>query len=230
MRICLLGLPRCGSQYISRLITSSYPNMDNLAEPFTDNHPYNIVNVDDRILACKSKTYKHSERIAHVSEILKSGNINQSLVLKLFLTENIYPYLKEILDTLKKLNFVFIIIKRENVEHQLLSFAIGRASNKWDSSHGRHNKDTYCITQVDELIWLHRTISNFDNVIKEHNITAPTIRYEHAVEDLETVLGISINTNISIEKQVIGNPYNMIDNAVEIQQFIKKIIDGKTIY
>lgn len=232
MRICLLGLPRCGSQYISRLITSSYSNMTNLAEPFTDNHPYNIVNVRGQIVPYQSTQGNclYSERISYVSKVLESGDINQALVLKLFLTDDVYPYLAKILEVLKKLNFIFFIIKRENIEHHLLSHAIGHASNKWNSLQGLHNDNTYHITNTDNIQWLYRTIVNFDNVIQEHNITAPIIRYENAVDDLGRLLDMPINTNINIEKQVIGDPYNMIDNADEIKQFIKKIINGTKIY
>jgi hypothetical protein len=232
MRICLLGLPRCGSQYISRLIASSYSDMTNLAEPFTDNHPYNIVNVRGQIAPYQSTQGNclYSERIAYVSKVLESGDINQALVLKLFLTDDVYPYLAKILEVLKKLNFIFFIIKRENIEHHLLSHAIGHASNKWNSLQGLHNDNTYHITNTDNIQWLYRTIVNFDNVIREHNITAPIIRYENAVDDLGRLLDMPINTHINIEKQVIGDPYNMINNADEIKQFIKKIINGTKIY
>lgn len=230
MRICLLGLPRCGSQYISRLIASSCPGMTNLAEPFTDNHPYSIVNLHGQIVPYKSTQRScYSERIVYISKILESGDLNQSVVLKLFLTDDVYPYLNKILEVLKKLNFKFFIIKRENVEHHLLSHAIGYASNKWNTTHGLHN-NTYQITNTDNIKWLYRNIVNFDNVIQEHNIVAPTIRYEYAVDDLEHLLNIPINTNINIEKQVVGDPYHLIDNADEIKQFIKKIANGTTIY
>lgn len=43
-RYCLLGLPKCCSQYILGAINTTFAgNMQNLAEPFSRGHKYNIV-------------------------------------------------------------------------------------------------------------------------------------------------------------------------------------------
>ena len=39
-----------------------------------------------------------------------------------------------------------------------------------------------------------------------------------------------INTDIDIEKQIVGDPWAMINNADEIREIIQKVIDGTQIY
>jgi hypothetical protein len=234
MKICLIGLPRCGSQYISELIAKSSKGMCNIAEPYTVNHIANIVNIDNwiRDRRMPDNFASHKDRIDYVSTTLKSGRPNQSIVMKLFLTEDTYPYLDEIIDTLKMINFKFIVIKRENIEHHILSHAIAVTTNKWTSlDHGIHSQmDKLTITNVANIDWLYRQIVNFDNVVKNLNISYKTVRYEHAVSDLTLLLNRAPNTNINIEKQIIGNPWDMIENADELREIIQKVIDGTKIY
>lgn len=234
MRICLIGLPRCGSQYISALIANTFDGMSNLVEPYTNKHQANIINVGNRVVVRRmpDNFESHKERINYVSNTLKSGNPEQSMVMKLFLTDDTYLYLDEIIDTLKMLNFKFVVIKRENVEHHILSHAIAMKTNKWTSvDDGIHNQlAKFKITDLCDIDWLYRQIANFDAVVNDLDIEYSTVRYEHALSDLTVVLKRELNTNIDIEKQIVGDPWDMIENADEIREIIQKVINGTKLY
>jgi hypothetical protein len=73
-------------------------------------------------------------------------------------------------------------------------------------------------------------IANFDNVVNKLDIEYDTVRYEHALDDLTSVLKKEINTDIDIEKQIVGDPWAMIKNADEIRKIIQKVNDGTYIY
>ena len=232
MRICLIGLPRCGSQYISALIANTFKGMSNILEPYTNKHQANIVNIDNwvRVRIMPDNFSSHKDRIDYVSTTLKSGRLDQSIVMKLFLTDETHQYLNEIIDTLKLLKFKFIVIKRENVEHHLLSHIIAKESNKWNSTDGLHNTDTFTVKDFESIVWMYMQIANFDNVVNKLDIEYDTVRYEHALDDLTSVLKKEINTDIDIEKQIVGDPWAMINNADEIREIIQKVIDGTQIY
>ena len=208
--------------------------MSNIVEPYTVEHIANIINVDGwvRVRRMPDNFASHKDRIDYVSATLKSGRPDQSIVMKLILTEDTYQYLDEIIDTLKMINFKFIVIKRENIEHHILSHAIAVTTNKWSSvDHGIHSQsDKLKITNVADIDWLYRQIANFDNVVKNLNIIYETVRYEHAVSDLTLLLHRRLNTNIKIKKQIIGNPWDMIENSDELREIIQKVIDGTKIY
>jgi hypothetical protein len=234
MKICLIGLPRCGSQYISALIAKSFEGMTNLVEPYTNKHVANIINVDNWIDVCRmpDNFESYQKRIEYVSNTLKSGTPDQSMVMKLFLTDDTYLYVNEIIDTLKMLNFKFVVVKRENVEHHILSHIIAMKTNKWNSvDDGVHNHlDKFKITNLTDIDWLYRQIANFDNVVNGLNVNYATVRYEHALDDLTSVLKKQINTDIDIEKQIVGDPWDMIENADEIKEIIQKVINGTKLY
>jgi hypothetical protein len=234
MKICLIGLPRCGSQYISAMIAETFPGMNNIVEPYTKRHIANIVNIDNwvRVKRMPDDFATHQERIDYVSKILKSGRPDQSLVMKLFLTDDMYPFLKEIIDTLKTLNFKFIVVKRENVEHHLLSHCVAMVSNKWSSlDSGIHSRsDKFKITDLADIDWLYRQISNFEKIVSDLGIEYTYVRYEHAVNDLAQALNMPINTDVSIQKQIVGDPWDLIENSDEIKEIIQKVFNGTHLY
>jgi hypothetical protein len=232
MRICLIGLPRCGSQYISALIANTVGGMYDLTEPYTNKYQANIINVGNCLAVRRMPDNFESqkERINYVSNTLKLGNLEQSILMKVFLTDDTYLYINEIIDTLKILNFKFIVIKRENLEHHLLSHIIAKESNKWNSTDGIHNTDTFTVKDFESIVWMYMQIANFDNVVNKLDIEYDTVRYEHAVNDLTVVLKKEINTDIDIEKQIVGDPWSMIENADEIRKIIQKVNDGTYIY
>jgi len=229
-RYCLLGLPRCGSQYISSVITRNIVGGTNLSEPFTYCHPkYNIIQKDSFLYTSpifpKFNSYK--EQIDYVLNLLKNSNQQQSLVLKIFLTDRILSslQLQEILDTLKQLGFKFLIMKRENIEHHLLSWIVAQATNKWSTDDGIHKDlidlSTYNLTNVE---FLYKDILNFNKVIEEYKIDADIIRYENCIEDLTTYFQRPIITGIRLKKQLPNNPYDILKEPEKVKEFIKKLI------
>jgi len=191
-RICLLGLPRCGSQYISSLFMANIDDsIKDLAEPFTPGLAWHCGVV-------KTEFDSYDEQVSAVIDKLKLFNDDQSLIMKLFLhswilsTEHV-----RIIQVLKELNFKFIIIKRKNIKNQLLSLGIGLKLNKFT------NLDEYdnSIVELDNEILskmkiLQVDLENFDNLINEFNLSnSTTFYYETIKEDLSTFLGKTINTN-----------------------------------
>jgi hypothetical protein len=216
------------------MIAETFPRMSNLVEPYTKRHIANIVNIDNwvRVKRMPDDFATHQKRIDYVSKTLKSGRTDQSMVMKLFLTDDMYPFLKEIIDTLKMLNFKFIVVKRENLEHHLLSHCVAMVSNKWSSlDSGVHNQlDKFKITDLADIDWLYRQISNFDNIVDSLDIEYAVVRYEHAVNDLTQALTIPINTKVIIQKQIVGDPWDLIENSDEIKEIIQKVINGTHLY
>jgi hypothetical protein len=227
IRICLFGLPRSGSQYISSIISKSVGgNMRNLTEPFTPHHPYNIAQHNGFLYTTsefpKFKTYR--EQIDYVFDMLKSGNQNQSLVLKIFFTDKTIPLLGEFQDKLRELNFKFLIIKRENVEYHMLSWIVANATQKWSTRHGFHDSPVYITTeQMNSVKFLYESILNFDKAILDYNINANLIRYEHCIEDITEYLQYPINTDVDFKKQLPNNPYDIIENAKEVKEFLNTL-------
>ena len=101
-------------------------------------------------------------------------------------------------------------------------------TNIWNtkfSNNQPYPKDTlFNITNLNDAVWLHNQRRVFDTVLTKLNINCEIIRYEHAVTDLEKALGTTINTNISLKKQIPSDPYNLIANPLEVKDFIKKLI------
>jgi hypothetical protein len=204
--------------------------MTDLVEPYTNKHTTNVANLDNWIFSKRmiDDFASHKDRIDYVSNTLKSGRLDQSMVIKLFLTDDIYLHIDEIIDTLKILNFKFIVIKRKNIEHHLLSYAIALASNKWHEKHDQLDKIK--IIHINHIDWLYKQISNFDRRVKQLNIEYNNVQYENALSDLALILNQKINTNIKVKKQIVGNPWDMIENSTEIKEIIQKITNGKKIY
>jgi hypothetical protein len=205
------------------MAANSIKDCTELAEPFTVDHPYSIVEHDNQIAIANSiKFNSYEEQIEYVINTLKSGSLDQSIVMKLFLTEDTIPFLGKILSELRMLNFKFAVIKRENIEHQLLSWLIAKANSKWCSLDGSHTKH---IVDLGNVPWLYQQILMFDRVVKDHNIDAKTIRYEHAVLDLTYLLRTRIKTRILLRKQITGDPYDLIENSSEVKTYLNKLLN-----
>lgn len=216
IRICLIGLPRCGSQYISNLIMLNTDfNIKNLAEPFTPHHTPSLKDIG----ISKIEFDSYEEQVSLVIDKMKLFNSNQSLIIKLFLhswissTEHV-----RIIQVLKELNFKFIIIKRKNIIDQLLSLGIGLKLNKFT------NFDEYdnSIVELDNEILskmkiLQVDLKNFDNLINEFNLSnSTTFYYETIKEDLSAFLGKDINTNTRYKRMSIIPSIHRILNIKHI--------------
>lgn len=224
-RFCILGLPRSGSQYISNLISNNIDCMENLGEPFTESHVNIIENKNNLIYEiCSSNNHlTYNKQIEYVLDTLKSGYLTQSLIMKIFLTESIYPFLPIIISEIQKLNFNFLVIKRENIEYHLISWLVAVESNKWWSIDTTHTTPIR-ITDLNKAKYLYDAILLFDILIQKHDLSAFTIRYEHAVEDISKYLHKSIVTEVDLKKQLPNNPYDMIENADEVKEYLNNLL------
>lgn len=222
-RICLLGLPRCGSQYISSLIMLNSPRgIKNLSEPFTPNHTPSLNDIDISITDFNS----YEEQVSIVINKIQSFNSDQSLIMKLFLHSWIpLKNHDRIVKVLKELNFKFIIIKRENTVDQLLSLGIGLKLNKFTNF---KDYDT-CIVELDHNILdkmktLQNDLANFDNLINELNLSnSPTLYYETIKEDLSKFLGKDIIVNTRYKRMSMIPSTNRISNINEVLLFLNTI-------
>jgi beta-galactosidase GanA len=230
-RYCLLGLPRIGSQYIAELISQTTGAV-HLGEPFTVStaYPKTIVSKNNLLIAKGAIINFDSteHQIEYVFDCFNNSKIDQPLVVRLFLIEMLEPYIPNIIERLNNLNFKFISIQRENVEYHLLSYLIARHTKKWNTDHNNgepYSKDTKIeIKSYNDAKWLYDRRISFDNTIQNLNITYNTVRYEHAVEDLEQILNIPINTSIKFKKLILGDPYELISNHTEVKQFLETFL------
>ena len=116
-------------------------------------------------------------------------------------------------------------MKRENIEHHLISLAVAKASNKWSTNDGLHT-DLVDISMdnLNSIKFLYKEILNFNKVIEEYKIDANIIRYENCIEDLTTYLQRPINLNVRPKKQLPDNPYDIIKEPEKVKDFIKNLI------
>ena len=219
-RICLLGLPRCGSQYISSLIMLNQPGgIKNLSEPFTPGH---ILSLKD-IGISSTDFNSYEEQVSLTINKIKSFSGNQSLIMKLFLHSWI-PLTEHsrIIQVLKELNFKFIIVKRRNIIDQLLSLGIGLKLNRFTNFDDYDNS----IVELDDTILdnmkiLQTDLANFDNLINKLNLSdSITMYYETIHVDLSIFLGKNINTNSRYKRMSSIPSADRISNINEVIKFL----------
>ena len=223
-RYCLLGLPRTGSQYIANLLVNTVGTVD-MSEPFTENTVCKLgIDIDNEV------TFNSiEERIEYVFNQLNKIDSNKALVMRLFLVDSIQPYVDDIIKRLVDLNFKFLVIHRENLEHHLLSFLIAVNTNIWhtlDNNNEPYSADfSFEIVRMNNVIWLYDQRLAFNTMLNQLNINYSTIRYEYAIDDLEQFLGILVTSNDLYKKQIVGDPYKLIANASEVKQFLEKLMN-----
>lgn len=230
-RLCLIGLPRCGSQYITELIIRNIKNITNLTEPFTPGHfTYNIsLSDENNIIPCNDSSslkIAHNEQINHVINVIKNGNPNQSLILKLFLTSqySLETY-KKILTILKEANFQFLIIKRLDKLNHILSNLIGDELQFWSNySPASDNR----IVEIKDILKIKDTcklIYEFDLYLKNLELDKnPVIHYENVKHDLENIFKKTILLNTNIRKMSDLLSSDRITNIKEVKDIIEQEI------
>ena len=232
-RYCLLGLPRTGSQYIANLISNVYQGkMIDLVEPFTFSDFLPSIDISNgKIVTCRNKKFNSAfDQFGHVIETINKGSVYQPVILRLFITDGPYGvdlFLPIIINELKKNNFQFLSIKRKNIEQHLLSYAIAITTDKWNTIYdGIHTVgQKYKVTCINDMAQLYRLITSYDNKIKLLDIQYNEINYETATADLN-LFKVPINeTAIKLKKQIVNDPYDMIENADEIREYIKKLLN-----
>jgi hypothetical protein len=222
-RICVIGLPRSGSQYAVELIKLNgyYPYYD-LVEPFEPDKPI-IELQNNQIILTTQRTCDEQHRIRDALSKLSKGDINQSLITRVFPVKEQKTHFFTIINTLINLNFDFIVLKRNNIEHHLLSFAVALATDVWTKFDNKKN-ELITITHFSQITWLYNEISSYNALVENLDINYDLINYELIVNDLSRVMGSLINTNVKIYKQSDIDPYERISNANEVRDFIKTLL------
>ena len=124
-------------------------------------------------------------------------------------------------------------MKRLNVENQLLSFAIACATNQWNTINNMPytTGKKYTINPLRDIPWLNTQLIKYEDRLNSLNIEYSTIRYEYIISDLVEILQIPIISNtVRFKKQIVGDPYDIIENANEVREFIKRLLNDTTIH
>jgi len=236
-RICILGTPRCGSQYVSQLISGTIKeatgeHVYNMLEPFTPNADYiPAFEPGTRKLMHKVIDYKMpiEERIEYVSSILQECDPNIPLVMKLFPYEANLNDLDKILDAIRNNGFEFICLKRNNLEQQLISYALSFSTGKWTDHAGEGKVTNPVMIQLYPIRYLYNMLTNFNSFLSKYGFAdVPVIQYENCLEDLSTILNRKISiSEVTVRKQRDEtDPYRFIVNADSVKQFIQRLING----
>lgn len=230
-RICLFGLPRCGSQYIAELIkeNSNYVLTD-LIEPYTGNSkesnmPLPVLNPDNSIRMEFLDGYIGEQnvlkRIDYINNIITQNNQLTPLILRLFPYHYLWNYMPLIVKNLRKNGFTFFIIKRTNLEHHILSYLIAQATNEWRLIKEKVPQSVTINESLFESIdYIIKNSLNFINYAAKINIDGHVVTYENAKEDLEKIYNKPFNNQTAIKKQGLSNPYDQIINASEVKHRI----------
>lgn len=231
MRLCILGSPRSGSSYltdiIDRMNRESGDLCLNLGDPFSENTDYlPIFFRNTNYLTSEIKdisNFSLDERVSYMLNILENCNTRQPLVLKLFFYPYLDSYLNDIITKLKDVGFKFIVLKRNNLEEQLISGAVTEVSKIYTTLHGTLS-GPYQITKFDAIKDHYDNIQRLDIKLKEYNLSdSPVIHYETLYEDLSTALNRKIspvNDSIQIQRDQT-DPYRFILNKDEFKTFLK---------
>jgi hypothetical protein len=157
-----------------------------------------------------------------VLSILKKSNPAQSLVLKYFL--GVDTKLEYIITQLKTCGFKIIILKRNNIEHHLISWGAGLLTGVWDSTFPNYVPDLK-MNFTDDIL------ASMGTFYKHHllrfnsiNVDAPVIYYESLTADIQKLINLPVDTDIMLKKQLNIDPYTQITNSDKVREFIKELI------
>ena len=235
-RICLLALPRSGSNYCASLLhrnmNAFYTHVKEISEPYTLSQGDMII--ENGFLSrteTSHDTISSMEHARHVNSIMRHSDHNQPVIMKLFIFNEMIGYSKEIIDTLTHANFKFVVNKRINIEQQLLSTALAATTDFWLSSAGFYKTQNNTITEVgfNSMSNLYRNILGFDDHISMLSAYLPVIHYETMREDIANFLEISpeeVDMTTHMEKQGTEDLYDCIGNKEEVREFIRNMLDA----
>lgn len=230
-RICVIGLPRSGSQYISEILANYSKNVLNLLEPFTPNHFSNKIKLDRDLNIVPYYNAEididEYEQLDYVLNIFKKSNDIQPIVFKLFLTDqfNVTEY-KKIVDVLKHKKFSFLILKRQNIVEHILSFLISKEKNIWYND-GTKVVDKFKISNTNSIDWILKQILQFDSIVKNIGLSdGVIIRYENAIQDLEEYYGKKIVGTTRVKVTLGDSKKSIVVNYRSIVKKIKEKIRG----
>lgn len=236
-RICLFGLPRCGSQYIAELIinNSDIPYV-NCVEPYTIEEEFVKlplpVNKNGTIMMNDIDGYKGqaniAKRIAYIDEVFQNDNKQTPLLVRLFPYPTITSYMTDIVSSLRRHNFTFYILRRMNYEYHALSWLISEMTKIYQHFDdkpfsGRVNLSPNIYQRSK---WLMENSINFLEIAKSFGINGSVITYENCEKDLEKILDKKIDMNTRLKKQSPSDPYFQIINKDEVRRYLLDLINN----
>lgn len=136
-KICIVSLPRSGSQYVSYLIENTLKSNNvpvcNIGEMFNESMPYKLdLKSPYRLKSQPFSGFKTiKQRIDHTLNTLSLYAGYQTVILRFNLEDYHIPHLDTIFNGLENANFTFIFLKRKDIEQQLVSYGISMTTNKW---------------------------------------------------------------------------------------------------
>lgn len=233
MRTCILSLPRSGSQYCEKLISSLSNGATELNEFF---HSWIATDyyIEDGILTIGEATQgepalKLHPEFKHRIELLSNANPSQNFTIRMFLLTTFdKDNLSYIVQELSKINFKFVYLER-NFRDIVKSFGV--AASSWMSGHPVwviNSELPNCLTvKIEETKAL--TDIFYESYLKRKellsmlNIPYSTVRYDNLVTDITTVFGScpSYVGNRTINKELekfVTNSKEFIDliNSYEL--------------
>ncbi len=232
-KICILGTPRSGSQYLANVMEKSFRalgiDMCNLSEPFTFNKSkedmFPALSPSRQVFNKFGSTptfNTYSEQSNYILSILSFADPTQAVILKYFMDDR--GDFNSIISRLQDYGFEIILLKRANVEHHLISWGAGCLTNAWDTTSPNYvpNLKMHFSKGILEQIQIfyNTFISKFNSI----DIDAPIVYYETLAEDVNRLFNIPVDTDIKLSKQLNADPYTQIINADEVREFIKDLI------
>ena len=223
-RICVLGLPRSGSQYIAEILCNRDSSITNGFEPFTEFHPFKLVsNNDNKLESVKTDTIPVEQRIHSALSAIQLSDHTQNIVIRVFPYDYVKPFFKEILDVLSSCGFTFVTIHRRDLEKHLLSFGTALATNVWSVHDKNYQQPLINITHFDNLKWLYENSLCLNTLVESYGVTSEIIYYEDWVV-------ANSHRELGLYKQSPEDPYSKILNSTEVKQYIEKLFNENRIH
>lgn len=230
-RLCIISLPRSGSQYAVELIKkNSVHNYTDLVEPFVKNTKYIVEENGKLKISDNTIFFDEKNRIDYSLKQINYADISQPIIMRIFLNHEVEKKYLDIVQTLNKTDFEFIVLKRSNIEEHLISYVTAQKLDMWNKFDPNIVLPQIRVDNFSDIIWLYNLIKSFNIKIQTLPIKYNTITYETIEHDLSSLFGFVINKNIKIYKQVNPNDcYDHIENSEEVRNFISNLINDKKI-
>lgn len=233
-RICLVSTPRSGSQYVSQLLIGTIKSINgdmmfNAQEPFSINHDFSLGLTPTGWL-----TLNYENRTPHtpntivdsVLDCIRNAVPEQSIIIRFFPFGYYGHQLNKIFEELKSYGFEFIVLKRDNLEEQLLSYGISETVSKWSNF---KLTEPIKITNFRDIMGMRDFLFRFETITAERFEflkMAPVIHYEDALNHIEEIFEVPADTSeVSSIQRRSTDPYEFIENASVVKKFIEYLIN-----
>jgi hypothetical protein len=233
-RICLVATPRSGSQYVSELLRGTITSINgdimfNAQEPFSINPDFSLGLTPSGWL-----TLNYENKIQHtpativdsVLECLRNVVPEQSIIIRFFPFGYYGHQLDKIFTELKSYGFEFIVLKRDNLEEQLLSYGISETVKKWSNF---KLTEPIKITNFRDIMGMRDFLFRFETITTERFEClkmASVIHYEHALAHVEEIFGVPADTSeVNSIQRRSSDPYEFIENKEIVKKFIEYLVN-----